>query len=429
MSKRIVVTGRGCVTPVGHSPQAVWKSVTEGRSGIVPISRFDARNFPTTFAAEVRDFDSADWLKPDVIKHLTGAGIHLHYGVAAAVDAMKEAGLEAGNFKDPTRVGVYLGAGEGPQDFDVFMDMITRSRNESGEWDMDLFTEMALHRLSAAEEEYQEPNYLSALIARQFGTEGSCSNCLTACAASAQSIGEGTEIIRSGDADIMIVGGSHCMLNPYGLTGFSLLTALSRRNDNPAAASRPFDNERDGFVLGEGAAILVLEEYEHARQRGAMIFGEICGYGVSCDAYRITDIPPDGNGLARAMKMALENARLNPEDISYVNAHGTSTGANDRTETLALKTAFGERAYQLPMSSTKSMTGHLVSACGGLEAIFSMAAMKDQVAPPTTNYEFPDPDCDLDYIPNQARPMPVKYVMSNNSGFGGQNVSLIFGTV
>ncbi|SFH58021.1 beta-ketoacyl-[acyl-carrier-protein] synthase family protein [Planctomicrobium piriforme] len=425
MNRRVVITGLGCVTPVGHDPKTAWKAVCEGQSGIGPISRFNAQGFPTTFAAEVRNFDVANWVSPEVTDSLTGAGLNVRFGMAAAVQAMKDSGLDVSTLPDRTRFGVYLGAGEGPQNFDVFMDMISESRRDAGKWDMDYFTTLALQRLNAAEESQQEPNILAARISGLVGAEGPCSNSLTACAASAQSIGEGTEFIRTGDADIMLVGGSHSMIHPYGVTGFSLLTALSRNNDNPTGASRPFDKERDGFVLAEGAAMLVLEEYEHAKKRGAHIYGEVRGYGVACDAYRITDIPPDGNGLARAMKLALKDARMNVDDISYVNAHGTSTGANDRTETLALKTAFGDQAYKIPVSSTKSMTGHLVAACGGLESIFSLLALNDQTAPPTTNYEYPDPECDLDYVPNTARSMPLKAVMSNNSGFGGQNVSLI----
>ncbi len=425
MSRRVVVTGVGCVCPVGHDPRTAWKAVLEGKSGIGPITRFDTTGYPTTFAAEVRNFNLLNWCPPDVVESLNYATEHLPYGIAAAVQAVQDSGLDIANIKDRTRFGVYLGAGEGGQNFNQFMGMITDSLDESADFGMDRFTELALQRMNPRAEGFLEPNMLSARIAGLFGAQGPNANTLTACAASAQAIGEGRDFIRNGLADIMIVGGAHCMIHQYGVTGFSLLTALSRRNDNPQAASRPFDRERDGFVMGEGGAMLVLEEYEHAKQRGAKIYGEVLGYGVACDAYRITDIPPDGNGLARAIKAALANAKLNPEDISYVNAHGTSTGANDKTETLALKTGLGEHAYKTPISSTKSMTGHLVAACGALEAIFSLYALAENVLPPTINYEYPDPDCDLDYIPNVARQVPVNAVMTNNSGFGGQNVSLI----
>ncbi len=429
MSRRVVITGLGCLTPVGCDPRTAWTSVREGRSGIGPITHFDASGFPTKFAAEVKDFKLNDWFSPDVVQSLDQAGLNVQYGLAAALQAMQDSGLDQNSIKDRTRFGVYLGSGEGNQDFDLFMALISESGNSIEQFDMNYFTEQALKRLHPSAESFLEPNQLSYRVAGLLGAQGPCANTLTACAASAQAIGEGTDFIRRGIADIMIVGGAHSMIHPYGLTGFSLLTALSRRNDNPQAASRPFDKERDGFVIAEGGAMLVIEEYEHAQQRGAKIYGEIRGYGVACDAYRITDIPPDGNGMTRAIGVALKDAQLSPEEISYINAHGTSTGANDRTETLAVKGAFKEQAYKIPMSSTKSMTGHLVAACGALEAIFCVNALAENTIPPTINYEYPDPDCDLDYVPNVARSVPLKSVMSNNSGFGGQNVSLIFSRV
>ncbi|HWL08851.1 MAG TPA: beta-ketoacyl-[acyl-carrier-protein] synthase II, partial [Planctomicrobium sp.] len=426
MSRRVVITGLGCVTPVGTGAKSAWESVREGRSGVGPIRQFDASGFPTTFAAEVPSFNLSDWVSPDVVRSLDRSGLNVQFGLAAAVQAVQDSGLDVAAIPDRTRFGVYLGSGEGNQDFDVFMGLVADNGNAGDPWNMDLFTAQALQRMHYDAERFLEPNVLSGRVAGMFGAEGPCANTLTACAASAQAIGEGSDFIRTGLADIMIVGGAHSMIHPYGITGFSLLTALSRRNDNPQAASRPFDNERDGFVIAEGGAMLVIEEYEHARKRGAKIYGEILGYGVACDAYRITDIPPDGNGMTRAIGMALKNANMNIDDISYINAHGTSTDANDRTETLAVKGAFGEQAYKIPMSSTKSMTGHLVAACGALEAIFCVNALAENTVPPTINHEHPDPDCDLDYIPNVARAVSLNAVMSNNSGFGGQNVSLIF---
>lgn len=429
MRRRVVVTGIGTVCPIGNDASTTWKAILAGQSGIGKISRFDASHFPTQIAGEVKDFDLSRWLKPSVVDSLEKAGANIRFGVVAATQAVEDSGLDVASLKDPTRLGVYMGSGEGSQDFDVFMGMISEAMPPGREFDMDQFTKLALQRLDADTERYQEPNMLAARIAGMFNAGGPNANCLTACAASAQAIGEGTEFIRNNSADIMIVGGSHSMIHPYGVTGFCLLTALSTRNDRPEAASRPFDRERDGFVMGEGAAMLILEEYEHAKQRGAKIYGEIRGYGVACDAYRITDIPPDGNGTSRAIGMALKDAGVNAEEIDYINAHGTSTGANDRTETQAVKTALGEHAYKVPMSSTKSMTGHLVAACGALEAIFSLRALSDSVIPPTINYEFPDPDCDLDYVPNTPRDLKVNTVMSNNAGFGGQNVSLILGRI
>jgi len=426
MSRRVVITGIGCVSPVGQDPQSAWERTCQGNSAVGTIRRFDATGFPTTIAAEVSDFDVSRWLPADIVRSLDKAGDNILFGMAAAVQAMRDSGLPPQPAGDPSRFGVYLGSGEGSQDFQMVTQLIMESMELVERQDFSQFTSMGLERMNSDYERQQEPNVLASRIAGLFGAEGPNMNCLTACAASAQAIGEGTNLIREGSADILITGGAHSMIHPFGLTGFTLLTALSTRNDAPQQASRPFDRERDGFVLGEGAAMLILEEYEHARQRGAKIYGEVRGYGVASDAYRITDIPADGNGISRAMQHALRDAHLNPEQISYVNAHGTSTNANDKTETRALKTVFGDRAYKFPISSTKGATGHLVAACGALEAVFSLLALKNQVVPPTANYEFPDPECDLDYVPRTARDSQVTTVMSNNSGFGGQNVSLIF---
>jgi 3-oxoacyl-[acyl-carrier-protein] synthase II len=271
----------------------------------------------------------------------------------------------------------------------------------------------------------QEPGMSASHLAELFDARGPNFNCLTACAASSQAIGEAVEIIRRGDADVMLSGGTHSMIHPFGVTGFNLLTALSTNNDDPRGASRPFDRDRDGFVLGEGAAMVVLEELEHARQRGARIYGEVTGYGSTADAYRITDTHPEGRGATRCIKLALEDAGLNGDDIHYINAHGTSTSVNDKVETLAIKNAFGEHAYQIPVSSTKSMMGHLIAAAGATELIVCLMAIRDRVLPPTINYQTPDPECDLDYIPNVARQARCDHALSNSFGFGGQNITLI----
>jgi len=303
--------------------------------------------------------------------------------------------------------------------------MIAESKLENGEFDLEKFTRLSLDRLIGQQELEQEPNMTAGHLAALFNAQGPNLNCLTACAASSQALGEATELIRRGDADIMLSGGAHSMIHPFGVTGFNLLTALSTRNSDPQRASRPFDKDRDGFVLGEGAGILVLEELEHAKKRRARIYGEVIGYGSSADAFRITDIHPEGRGAAACIKMAMNDAKVNPEDIDYINAHGTSTDVNDRTETMAIKRALGDLAYKTPVSSTKSMMGHLIAAAGAVEAITCLLAIKDDVLPPTINYETPDPDCDLDYIPNEARPDKARVALSNSFGFGGQNVTLI----
>jgi len=271
----------------------------------------------------------------------------------------------------------------------------------------------------------QEPNMPAGHLASLFGAQGPNVNCLTACAASSQAIGEAVEIIRRGEADVMLSGGTHTMIHPFGVTGFNLLTALSTSNDQPQKASRPFDRNRDGFVLGEGAGMVLLESLEHAKARGARIYGEICGYGSTADAFRITDTHPQGRGAISCLRMALDDAQLNVEQIDYINAHGTSTSVNDRVETLAIKQVFGQQAYKVPVSSTKSMMGHLIAAAGATELIFCLLAIRDNVVPPTINYETPDPDCDLDYVPNVAREVQCNYALSNSFGFGGQNITLI----
>jgi 3-oxoacyl-[acyl-carrier-protein] synthase II len=330
---------------------------------------------------------------------------------------------------DPDRFGVYLGAGEGQQDFHNFSHMMVAAL-KNGELDLAAFIRDGLERLDPQLELEQEPNMPAAYVATKFGAEGPNYNCLTACAASSQAVGEATEIIRRGEADAMISGGAHSMIHPFGVTGFNLLTALSERNDEPQKASRPFDLNRDGFILGEGAAIVVLEDYDHAKKRGAPMYGEILGYGTTADAFRITDTHPEGRGAITCMKMALRDAGRNPQDVDYINAHGTSTQVNDRVETIAIKEALGpEIAYKVPVSSTKSMTGHLIAAAGATELIICLMAIKDGIVPPTINYETPDPQCDLDYVPNVAREKKVRTILTNSFGFGGQNIALVAGAV
>lgn len=423
MRRRVVVTGLGCVTPVGNSIEAMWKSLQEAKSGIDYITHFDATGFPTKFAAEVRGYSLGDYIpNPERFEY---AGRNIRFAIGAAAQAVKDAGLEAGG-KAPERFGVYLGAGEGQQDFMLFMSIIAEAQSKTGEFDMETFTRLSLERMNPKAEMEQEPNMPAGHLASLFNAQGPNLNCLTACAASSQAIGEATEIIRQGEADIMLSGGAHSMIHPFGVTGFNLLTALSTHNDAPRQASRPFDRNRDGFVLGEGAGMLILEELEHAKSRGARIYGEVAGYGSTADAYRITDIHPQGRGATSCIKMALADARLNPTDIEYVNAHGTSTEVNDKVETAAIKHSLGDHAYKVAVSSTKSMMGHLIAAAGSAEAIVCLLAMRDGILPPTINYETPDPDCDLDYVPNTTRQGKVKHSLSNSFGFGGQNVSLVF---
>ncbi len=421
MRRRVVVTGVGCVTPMGSDVENVWQRLLRGESGVGNTTLFDATNFPTRISAEVRDWDLSD--AGEDPKKWVHQGRHTRFAVGAAKKAMRDAGVEEGRI-DPTRFGVYLGSGEGQQDFFRFTGMIVKAMTENG-LDMARFTKAGLEILDPITELEQEPNMPVGHLAALFNAQGPNANCLTACAASSQAVGEATEMIRRGDVDLMLSGGTHSMIHPFGVTGFNLLTALSTSNDEPTKASRPFDRNRDGFVLGEGASMLVLEELEHAQARGARIYAEIAGYGSTADAFRITDTHPEGRGAVSCLKMALADAKLNPTDIQYINAHGTSTSVNDKVETLAIKKVFGDYAYKLPVSSTKSMMGHLIAAAGATELIVCLLAIRDNVLPPTINYETPDPDCDLDYIANQARQAKCDVAASNSFGFGGQNVTLI----
>jgi 3-oxoacyl-[acyl-carrier-protein] synthase II len=421
--RRVVVTGMGMVTPMGPDLESIWSALLAGKSGVGTISLFDARTFPTRIAAEVKDFRLGDYLQD--ASRWAEHSRNTQFALAAASMAMKDSGLEESKPDlNRNRFGVYLGSGEGQQDFPRFVNLVFQSTHD-GRVDTAEFTRMGIKELHAIREAEQEPGTPSGHLASVFGARGPNSNCLTACAASSQAIGEAFELIRRGSADVILSGGTHSMIHPFGLTGFILLTALSTRNNEPTRASRPFDRDRDGFILGEGAGMLILEELEHARSRGARIYGEIVGYGSTADAFRITDSHDEGRGAIACLKEALSDARLDPTDIDYINAHGTSTSVNDSIETLAIKKTFGDQAYKVPISSTKSMMGHLIAAAGSVEAIVCLLTMRDGVLPPTINLDNPDPECDLDYIPHKAREKTVDVALSNSFGFGGQNITLI----
>jgi len=413
----------GMVTPVGRDVESTWSALLEGRSGVGPISLFDAHTFPTRIAAEVKDFDLGSYI--DDPERWTEHSRNTRFALAAGRMAMDDSGLSnAGDEFDRTRFGIYLGAGEGQQDFERFVKLVYKT-GKAGKVATDEFTKNGVHDLHVIHESEQEPGTPAAHLAAKFGARGPNANCLTACAASSQAIGEAFEMIRHGCADVMLSGGTHSMIHPFGVTGFILLTALSTRNDEPTKASRPFDRDRDGFIIGEGAGMLVLEELEHAKARGAKIYGEIVGYGSTADAFRITDSHEDGRGAIACLQEALEGAGVRPEQVDYINAHGTSTSVNDSVETLAIKKTFGDAAYKVPISSTKSMMGHLIAAAGSVEAIVCLLTIRDGILPPTINLDNPDPDCDLDYIPHEARKKRVDVTLSNSFGFGGQNITLI----
>ena len=414
----------GVITPLGDTVEDLYQSQIEGRSGVGPITRFNATRMPTSFAAEVKNFDLGRYIaKPDLWED---AGLNSQFAAAAAQRALTDSGLLSDKNIDRSRFGVYLGTGEGAQSFHALVSSLGEAYlPEARKLDDLVLTRNLLQRYTVGAEREQELHTSPAHIAEHFGLEGPNYNCLTACAAGSQAIGEAREVIRYGEADIMLSGGSHSMVHPLGVTGFNLLTALSTDNEQPTKASRPFDMRREGFVIGEGAAVLILEELEHARARSATIHAELTGYGSTADAYRITDSHPDGRGAAACMQAALDDAGLKPADVGYINAHGTSTQVNDRSETIAIKKVFGEQAYKIPISSSKSMLGHLIGAAGAVELVISIMAIRRGILPPTINYEARDPECDLDYIPNVARAAQVRHVLSNSFGFGGQNVSLI----
>jgi 3-oxoacyl-[acyl-carrier-protein] synthase II len=414
----------GVVTPLGHSAEKLFQAQIEGKSGIAPIKNFNARRMPTTFAAEVKGFQLREFV-PDC-ERWNHSGVNSRFSAAAAKQALEDAGILGMAHIDPSRAGIYLGCGEGTQHFEALVALTAKNYQlDKRLVDAAGFTQGGMHVLDGQCEAEQEMHTTSGHLAAHFGLLGPNYSCLTACAASSQAIGEATEMIRQGEADLVLAGGSHSMIHPIGVTGFNLLTALSTNSADPTKASRPFDAKRDGFVLGEGSGMLVLEGLEHAKKRGAKIYAEMAGYGSTCDAFRATDSHPEGRGAVACISGALADAGLNVEDIGYINAHGTSTQVNDLVETLAIKKVFGPHAYKVPVSSSKSMLGHLIAAAGAVELIISITAMRRGVLPPTINYENPDPQCDLDYIPNVAREQRVHHVLSNSFGFGGQNVSLV----
>lgn len=428
MRRRVVVTGMGCITPLGQNVETLWQNLLAGRSGIAATTIFDASTFPTAFSAEVKGFDAAEHLGSHYEEH-KDASRQVGFVLAAALQAWRQAGLDGDDGLDRSEVGIYMGAGEGPLDFDNFAAAAVRGWDyQADALDTVKWAEVAYEVLSATTECEQEPNMAVGHLAELFDARGPGFSTLTACAASTQAIGEATMQICRGDASVMISGGCHSMLHTLGITGFGRLTALSTRNDDCQGACRPFDRTRDGFVVGEGAGVLILEELEHARRRGATILGEVLGYGSTADAFRITDIHEEGRGAIAAMRQALDNAGVRTEQIDYISAHGTSTQENDKIETLAIRKVFGEFAGRVPISSIKSMLGHLIAAAGAVELITCLLAIRDQVVPPTINYQNPDPNCDLDYVPNEARKCKVEVVLSNSFGFGGQNNALVVGS-
>jgi 3-oxoacyl-[acyl-carrier-protein] synthase II len=405
---RVVVTGLGAVTPIGNDVSSYWEGLRSGRNGVAPITLFDPSRHACRFAAEVKGFEPAGWLEPKEAKRWDR---FCQFAVVAAKQAVADAGLV---IEGPLqqRVGVAIGSGVGGL---LMMETQARVLNERGP---DRVTPFCVPMMI--------PNMATGLTAIALGAKGPSTAVATACAAGSNSIGDAFRIIQLGHADAMVCGGAESAITPLGVAGFASARALSFRNDDPATASRPFDAGRDGFVIGEGSGVLVLERLEHAQERGARILAEIVGYGMSCDAHHITAPSPGGVGGAEAMRLALQDGGLEPESVDYVNAHGTSTPANDANETSAIKSALGDHAYAVPVSSTKSMTGHLLGGSGGIEAVAAILAIQHGIVPPTINYQNPDPACDLDIVPNQARERRIDVVLSNSFGFGGHNVCLAF---
>jgi len=429
MTRRVVITGMGTCNPLGMEVEETWQALLAGKSGIRDIFIFDASTFPTTFAAQVPDFDLAPFVRnPEAFAE---AGRNVRFAMAAARRAMEDAGLADGGPSgraafDPDRFGIYTGSGEGRLDFASLTHSIAQGLEADGSVNTVRFARAGLQRYRALAELEQEPNMPANHLASEYGLAGPAYSNLTACAASTQAIGEATDLIRTGRADLMLAGGTHSMIHPLGVAGFNLLTAISTEpKDEPWRASRPFDRDRSGFVLGEGATMMVLEDLDHARDRDATIWAEVVGFGSSADAYRMTDIHPEGRGPAASMQMALDDAGLRPGDIDYISAHGTGTQENDRVETLAVKLVFRDLAYKVPISSVKSELGHLIAAAGATELMTCVLAIRDQILPPTINLDTPDPECDLDYVPHKARQAKVEVCLSNSFGFGGQNDSLV----
>ncbi len=406
--RRVVVTGLGIISPVGNTVDQAWEAVTAGRSGIGPISRFDTATFPTKIAGEVRNFDPASYLPAKEVRRFD---TFIHYGLAAGIDALRDSGLDLDKV-EREQVGVCIGSGIGG------LPLIEETQIA--------FAAGGMRKISPFFVPGSIINMISGQLSIMHGLKGPNLAVVTACTTANHSIGEAGRLIEYGDADVMIAGGAESTVSPLGVGGFNAARALSTRNDDPQAASRPWDKDRDGFVLGEGSGVLVLEEYEHAKRRGARIYCELAGYGMSADANHITAPCEDGEGAARCMSNALRNARIDKSRVSYLNAHGTSTPLGDLAETIAVRRCFGDHAYKVAVNSTKSMTGHLLGAAGGIEAVFTAMAMYKQISPPTINLHTPGEGCDLDYVANTARDMAMEVALSNSFGFGGTNGTLVF---
>jgi 3-oxoacyl-[acyl-carrier-protein] synthase II len=407
MSRRTVITGLGCITPLGNDQHTMWNNLLAGKSGIGRITLYDPDGYECRIAAEVKDFDAAELFGSREARRLDR---YSQFALAAAGQALENSGLPV-NDSNRDRIGVIIGSGIGGIGTLLEQNAV--------------FLERGAKRVSPFLVPMMLADSAAAMVAIHMGLRGPNMAIVTACATGTNAIGEAARTIRRGDADVLLAGGSEASIVPLAISGLSVMNAVSTRNHEPERASRPFDLHRDGFVMGEGAAILVIEELEHALARGAQILGEISGYGTTNDAFHISAPAENGAGAARCMYLALEDAQLGLEDIGYINAHGTSTPLNDKSETAAIKKVFGERAYEIPVSSTKSMTGHLLGASGALEALISVIVINEDILPPTINYEAPDPECDLDYVPNQSRPAAVEHIMSNSFGFGGHNASII----
>ncbi len=407
MKRRVAVTGMGVVSPLGIGIDENWAALCNGKSGIAPITKFDTNSFPIKIAGEVRDFDPQQYIGHKEVKKMD---IFIHYAVAASQLALKDSGFEITE-KNAERVGVQVGVGLGG------LPVIEKYH--------DIFKEKGVRKITPFFIPMLIANLASGQVSIHFGAKGPNTCVVTACATGTHAIGDAARLIQYGEADVMFAGGTESVITPLCVGGFHAAKALSTRNDDPQGASRPFDRDRDGFVIGEGCGVVILEEMDLAKKRGARIYGEVAGYALNGDAYHITATAPNGEGAARCMNLALKNAGINREEVEYINAHGTSTGA-DATETQAIKTVFGDHAYKLAVSSTKSMTGHLLGAAGGVEAIFSLLAIGRGVLPPTINYTTPDPECDLNYIPNQAQERKIRTALSNSFGFGGTNAVLVF---
>ena len=408
MGKRVVVTGMGVISPIGTGLNKFWEALISGASGVDRITQFDASDYKVQIAGEVKDFNVGDYIDKKEARRMDR---FVQFAVAASKMATDDAGLDLNN-EDSGRIGVVIGSGIGG-----ISTVFEQSK---------ILLERGPGRVSPLTVPMKIINMASGQVAMAFGFKGFNSSVVTACASSNNAIGDSFRLLKNGELDVIVTGGTEAAIVPISIAGFSAMKALSTYNDEPQKASRPFDAKRDGFVMGEGAGILVLETLEHAKARGAKIYAEIVGYGVTCDAYHITAPDPEGLGAAKAMKKAMDEANLTPEDISYINAHGTSTPLNDKLETLAIKKVFGKRAYDIPISSIKSMIGHLLGAAGGVEAVASVLTVFHGIIPPTINYENPDPECDLDYVPNKARESQINAVLSNNLGFGGHNVTIAF---